>query len=414
MRTILLIFSLMVPIWGVTEPLEPVFTFQGVLQQSGAPATGDYDFQFDLYDVNADGVPIARTLELDDVAVSDGLFSVELDFGYGPFAGDQLWIEVAVRSGNDRGAYLRLLPRQKITAQPYAMHAEMVAFGSVGAAEVDGQEVQLRVAESCPSGSHISAIAANGNVTCNADADTTYTAGDGLALSGVTFSADTSVVQARVSSFCDRGSYIRAIAADGAVTCQEDARNTSASNLTTGTLNTERYDAYQDLSEAGHLDNDAAEDLLTRERADLRYRTGSASVSANSFLSGNCSIQRQIDRVSFGAGGNCIAYAPIQLPDKVTVTGLTCAIWDTSLQSNMKVSLLRTRAFVDSQSLDTETVVDTPPHPPTPGYALLTSTLVNFAKVRNSRSTYSLKVETAGPAVGTSLALHGCSVSYEQ
>ena len=49
---------------------------------------------------------------------------------------------------------------------------------------------------------------------------TTYTAGAGLTLAGESFSADTAVVQARVSSSCAVGAAIAAIAADGTVTCE--------------------------------------------------------------------------------------------------------------------------------------------------------------------------------------------------
>jgi len=84
------------------------------------------------------------------------------------------------------------------------------------------------------------------------DNNTTYSAGDGLDLSGTTFSTDlksgsglvitlneldidTSVIQARVLGTCSTGNSIRAIAADGAVTCQEDT-DTNTNQLTTFTL----------------------------------------------------------------------------------------------------------------------------------------------------------------------------------
>ena len=54
------------------------------------------------------------------------------------------------------------------------------------------------------------------------DDDTTYSAGTGLSLAGTTFSANTTYLQRRVSSSCTAGSSIRAIAADGTVTCETD------------------------------------------------------------------------------------------------------------------------------------------------------------------------------------------------
>jgi len=83
--------------------------------------------------------------------------------------------------------------------------------------------VQDRVSSTCAAGSSIRAIAADGTVTCEADTDTntTYTAGTGLALTGTEFSAD-STLQKRVSSTCAAGSSIRVISATGGVTCETD------------------------------------------------------------------------------------------------------------------------------------------------------------------------------------------------
>lgn len=56
----------------------------------------------------------------EDVAVSDGLFTVELDFG-AVFDGVALWLEIAVRPGASTGGYTILSPRQPLTAAPYAL-----------------------------------------------------------------------------------------------------------------------------------------------------------------------------------------------------------------------------------------------------------------------------------------------------
>src|SRR5436190_1541699 len=60
------------------------FTYQGRLSAGGSPATGSYDFRFTLWDALSGGtqqpatpVTITKTA----VAVTNGGFSVSLDFG---------------------------------------------------------------------------------------------------------------------------------------------------------------------------------------------------------------------------------------------------------------------------------------------------------------------------------------------
>ena len=58
------------------------FTYQGRLQNAGTPATGSYDFTFSLFNTNGAGsVQVGDTLTNLEVGVTDGLFTVALDFG---------------------------------------------------------------------------------------------------------------------------------------------------------------------------------------------------------------------------------------------------------------------------------------------------------------------------------------------
>ena len=56
--------------------LGTAFTYQGRLVDNGAPAAGFYDLQFRLYDALSSGSQIGSTMTLDDVSVSNGLFTV--------------------------------------------------------------------------------------------------------------------------------------------------------------------------------------------------------------------------------------------------------------------------------------------------------------------------------------------------
>jgi hypothetical protein len=98
------------------------FTYQGYLEDQGSPATGLYDFEFNLYDDPDTGVQVGPTVIKGDVSVSSGFFTVDLDFG-AVFDGTAYWLEIGVRPGASTGGFTGLTPRQAITAVPYAITA---------------------------------------------------------------------------------------------------------------------------------------------------------------------------------------------------------------------------------------------------------------------------------------------------
>jgi len=98
------------------------FTYQGSLDDGGSPAGGAYDFEFELYDAVSGGSQVGSTITVADQTVTDGLFSVELDFG-DVFDGTALWLQISVRPGPSTGSYTALSPRQSLTAAPYALYA---------------------------------------------------------------------------------------------------------------------------------------------------------------------------------------------------------------------------------------------------------------------------------------------------
>lgn len=54
--------------------------------------------------------------------VTDGVFTVPLDFGLSPFVtGTAFTLEIGVRPGNSNGAFTALAPRQPISSSPYAI-----------------------------------------------------------------------------------------------------------------------------------------------------------------------------------------------------------------------------------------------------------------------------------------------------
>ncbi|MCL4789715.1 MAG: hypothetical protein KJ070_23535 [Verrucomicrobia bacterium] len=107
------------------------FTYQGQLTDDAAPATGVYDFNFRLYATsNGAGIPLG-TVTVDDASVTNGLFTVQLDFGAAAFSGNPRWLQISVRPGASTGAYAALTPLQAVTPIPYAITALGAAAGSI-------------------------------------------------------------------------------------------------------------------------------------------------------------------------------------------------------------------------------------------------------------------------------------------
>jgi len=104
------------------------FTYQGVLDAAGAPTSGLHDFRFRLFDAATGGAQLGSVLCADNVAVVEGVFTAQLDFGpqFATTAQRHLEIEVRLDTGlacGDVTGFVVLAPRQQLTAAPMASHA---------------------------------------------------------------------------------------------------------------------------------------------------------------------------------------------------------------------------------------------------------------------------------------------------
>src|ERR1039458_4148095 len=99
------------------------FTYQGRLDGGGSPVTGLYDFTNALYNASSGGAQAGSTITLTAVPVTNGLFTVILDFGAGVFNGTTHWLQIGVRT-NGGATFTGLSPRQELTPTPYAIFAE--------------------------------------------------------------------------------------------------------------------------------------------------------------------------------------------------------------------------------------------------------------------------------------------------
>lgn len=111
-------------------PQLPDFTYQGRLTQNGAPANGDFDFTFALYDAEQGGQQVGASLTESDFPVSDGLFTVALAFP-GAFVGNQMWLQVTVDG-------VALLPRQAVATAPVAQFALSGVIGGPAGGDLSG------------------------------------------------------------------------------------------------------------------------------------------------------------------------------------------------------------------------------------------------------------------------------------
>src|SRR5437660_4287629 len=97
------------------------FTYQGRLTDGGTPANGNYDLQFVLFDSLSGGAQVGSTQTINTVAVSNGVFTVSLDFGANAFTGANRFLEISARPTG--GSFTLLTPRQQVTSTPYAIRS---------------------------------------------------------------------------------------------------------------------------------------------------------------------------------------------------------------------------------------------------------------------------------------------------
>ncbi|MGH8024338.1 MAG: hypothetical protein ACRED1_12190 [Limisphaerales bacterium] len=110
------------------------FTYQGWLRNGGTDVSGTNGMIFTLYSAASGGSVISSPIT-NSVAVSSGLFTVNLDFGAGAFNGQARWLEIAVSNGVTN---VVLSPRAQVLPAPYATFASAAGVADTASNIVGG------------------------------------------------------------------------------------------------------------------------------------------------------------------------------------------------------------------------------------------------------------------------------------
>jgi len=117
------------------------FTYQGRLSDAGNPASASYDMQFKLFDTVevGTGTQQGATVTNPTVPMTNGIFTVSLDFGVEVFDGSARYLEICLRPAGSPDPYTVLAPRQPVTSTPYAIRSlsavDASQLGGVAASE---------------------------------------------------------------------------------------------------------------------------------------------------------------------------------------------------------------------------------------------------------------------------------------
>jgi trimeric autotransporter adhesin len=130
------------------------FTYQGRLDSNGGAASGSFDFRFRLASDALGSNYVVSPLLTNAVPVSNGLFTVILDFGAGIFTGSNFWLQVDVKT-NGASSYTALTPLQAITPTPYAITASSLS-GTLPATQLRGTVASANLA-----GAYVNALTLN-------------------------------------------------------------------------------------------------------------------------------------------------------------------------------------------------------------------------------------------------------------
>lgn len=405
------------------QTLTNAFTYQGQLSNGGAPVNGTADLQFRLFTAASGGTQVGSTLALNNQAVSNGAFSVSLDFG-AAFDGNQRFLEIQVRTPAGSGAFTTLA-RQEIKATPYALYAKNP--GPQGPQGPQGPEgPQGPQGPQGPSGSStwgsITGIPAG--FADGVDNDTTYVAGTGLILTGNTFS-----IGQHFHTASDIVSGVLPIGVGGTGATFPDAARTNlgAAGLNVQNLFSRNQSIFLQTNETGFLVKgangqsadltqwqDASGNVVARVTASGQFQsTGGGGGNTRvinygyrAFRPNNSSIVFNTNnglQVQGPAGGGEMLVA-CEIPVGSTITQIQFMIYDASGES-LGMSLIR-------QDSLTAAGVSVPANVNSVNSGAVQTVTLTPNTVIADGSAYYIRCFFSGAAAANTLAVFGAKVTY--
>lgn len=152
---------------------DQTYVWHGTLQSGDEAASGNHHFQLRLFAQPSGGSTLTPTpLSFLNVPVdAQGRFALDLSWDSLPLPTAGGWLEISLRPSSG-GSYSVLSPRQYIGHVPYTRHAPMAGFAasvpnaSIGSAQVNYNQVQLRVGNGCTASQAMYQILANSAALC--------------------------------------------------------------------------------------------------------------------------------------------------------------------------------------------------------------------------------------------------------
>lgn len=344
-----------------------ILPVQGVLTNSeGAPLQGNVSVTFSLYDRPVGGT--AFFVEQLTVMAEAGAFSAYLGQAGSPaldlaeFNRTEVYLGLTVESDPE------MSPRVRLGTAPYAAVAQSaVDANTLGGVDSTGfarephthSLAEVSGVAAAAHGHPFSELTGVPAGLADGDDDTTYSNGTGLDLTGTTFSIDPIETQRRVVGTCNAGFAMRAIGADGSVTCEPDDDTTYTAgaglSLSGSTLSVDNYAslARKDAA-AGNQSFDGNTLVLdyTNNRVGVRNSSpdeeldvgGDVEVTGNYLYASAKTFYKYYGASGFESSSSAFVnigsyiypssttsirmYSTVRLPQSATLRTLTCYYYD--------------------------------------------------------------------------------------